>query len=108
MKATSTAPAIAPRPAAFPETEIRAQLADWFQKLTDKHKNDPFAQPNTIREFVPDIDSLTVLESFIVLTKILDYKVPTKFIKKGGYDSIQALSDDLVPKLREYHGNRQD
>lgn len=95
-----------PRPDAFPEALIRSELGKWAQQLSAKKADDPFAKKKptgTLRDVVPVVDSLTVAETFTVLEKILKYKLPAKFIKKGGYDSIEQMTEHLLPQIRNLH-----
>lgn len=95
-----------PRPDAFPEALIRSELGRWAQQLSAKKADDPFAKKKptgTLLDVIPAVDSLTVAETFTVLEKILNYKVPAKFIKKGGYDSIDQMTEHLIPQIRHLH-----
>ncbi len=96
------------RTAAFPETQIRAAISEWWRQQIKERADDPFAPApptGTLFEMLPAIDSLTLLEGLIVIERVLGWEVPAKCIKKGGYDSSDEMADDLVRKLRKLHSN---
>ena len=90
----------------FPEQKIRNSIIEWWSKALEETKNDPFAEKpkaNTLYDVLPAIDSLGILESFIIIEQILDVKVPAKFIKSGGYETCEEMLDHLMPQLRAWH-----
>jgi hypothetical protein len=100
------------RPASFPESKIRTALLDFWNEKTAEMEDDPFAREKpakgTLYELVPELDSLTVVNSFLLVEKILEFNLPAKIVKAGGYTSPKQMLDDLLPKIRkEYDKQRQ-
>lgn len=100
------------RPASFPESKIRAALIEFWNKTSAENVDDPFAQElsakGTIYDLLPDMDSLTVVNSLLLIEEILGIEVPAKIVKAGGYTSQKQMLDDLLPKIRkEFEKNRK-
>lgn len=96
--------------APFPENMIRNGLTDFWNQQAKDRQEDPFnpdSEPKgTIHDLLPALDSLNVARSFNVVSKILQFKVPIKLVKKGGYVSREQMLEDLLPKLRNIHAER--
>jgi hypothetical protein len=101
MKSRQQLPGIA----SFPESDIRKRFTSWWNAETERLKNDPFApkEKGTLYDVVPDIDSLSVVESLVIAEAILNCKVPAKIIRSGGYSSANEMIEHLMPELRKLY-----
>lgn len=86
----------------FPEADVIAALAEWWDAEADVRRDDPFANPGTLYDVVVDIDSLSVVNVLLVVEKILGFEPPVTVIKKGGYRDRQEMINHLVPAMREH------
>lgn len=100
-----------PKRVAFPASQLKATLEQWWETEALERSNDPFAKPpkatGTIYDLLPALDSLTIIRSFIVIEKVLDFQVPVTLVKAGGYSTRDEMLKDLLPKLRELYEKRQ-
>jgi hypothetical protein len=95
----------------FPENALLDALATWWAKEAQERVDDPFytvpQTKGTIYELLPALDSLSVVESFLIIEKILAISVPVSLIKSGGYCSREEMLEDLLPKLRKIYEKRR-
>jgi hypothetical protein len=49
---------------------------------------------------MPTIDSKRVVALLTELEPVLERRLPASLIKRGGYQSADALKNDLMPKLK--------
>lgn len=49
----------------------------------------------------PAIDSKRVLDATLITEGVLGIALPPEIIKPGGYESCEAMIEDIVPKLRK-------
>jgi hypothetical protein len=91
--------------ASFPESEIRRRFTSWWNDEVARLESDPFApkEKGTLYDVVPDIDSLSIVESLVIAENILKCKVPAKIIRSGGYSSAAEMIAHLMPELRKLH-----
>lgn len=95
----------------FPESEVRSALTEFWKKNSKEKKGGPFDEPDegdTLYNLVPALDSITTVRSFVVVSKILQMKVPIDLVKRGGYDSREEMLSDLVPKLQRLWRTRKN
>jgi hypothetical protein len=94
----------------FPESRVRDALTKLWAEEAIKRVDDPFAPDpktiGTIYDLLPELDSLTIVRSFIILERILEMDVPVALVRPGGYHDHQQMLDDLLPKLRKLHAKR--
>jgi hypothetical protein len=87
---------------AYDEGAIRAELRSWWDGQVDS-ADDPFAAPKptsgTIFDVIPVVDSLSVVTALVAIEKHVGFKVPSRVIQRGGYNSFDEMVDDLVPKV---------
>lgn len=108
MVAEKTEAGVAP----FPRRELKNALINlWLRQVKDREDNPlavrlPAGGTNTVRDILPALDSLIIVRSLAVLSKILKMKVPTTVVKKGGYDSCQQMLDHLLPILEKFYEKR--
>ncbi len=97
--------------ARFPEAELVTALVEWWSKKAMERVDDPFSTvpqtTGTIYELLPALDSLTVVESFLIIEKILGITIPVSLVKPGGYTSNEDMLKDLLPKFRKVYEKRQ-
>ena len=49
----------------------------------------------------PVIDSLVVVEVLLELETHVPFELPESFVRAGGYDSVDDVVQDLMPKLQQ-------
>ena len=79
-----------------------ADLFDWYSDLKD-NPDAPLPNPSTAGAFenIPDIDSKSVVQISPITKKYLGINLDVKMIRKGGYNSFDDFTKDILPKLRE-------
>jgi hypothetical protein len=95
-----------PRSAVFPAAEVEAcirealsdQAAD--QAVLRPHRGTSTAVPVAPRPWEPEIDSLVVVEVICAIEELLGIEVPPTFAPKGGYDSAEACTNDLMSEAK--------
>jgi hypothetical protein len=98
--------------APFPRRELKNALINlWKKQVKDREENPlavklPAVVPGTVRDILPELDSLTIVRSLAVVGKILKMKVPITLVKRGGYDSCQQMLDHLLPRLEKFYEKR--
>ena len=88
---------------AYSEDDLTADLRTWWNDQI-ANADDPFADPRpprsgTIFEVVPMIDSLGVVAALITIEKHVNFEVPPRIIKAGGYKDFEEMIADLLPKV---------
>ena len=72
----------------------------WHQEEESWSEENPGEESeNDIWSSVPKIDSKTVVKALLEIEEKTNIKVNEEKIKKGGYESIDELLEDLVPKI---------
>jgi len=96
--------------AQFPQEETRAALLTWLQEEAEERnafsEDTEIVEQATIYDLLPEIDSLTVVRSFVALEIFLKIKIPCATVKPGGYSSRDELVSDLLPKLKDLFEKR--
>lgn len=68
-------------------------------------ENDPFAAvptpAGTIYDALPEMDSLSAVDTLVAIEKYVGPHAPACTIRKGGYHSFNDMKNDLVPKARQ-------
>ena len=88
----------------YSEDDLAADLKVWWDdQVADV--NDPFCNPRppregTIFEVVPVVDSLGVVTALLTVEKHVNFKVPVRIIKAGGYRSFEEMIAHLLPRVR--------
>lgn len=102
VKTPPTKPKIA---AAFPaqviETCIREFLAQEGAMQAVLHGAAATAGPAGTISPQPVIDSLVVIEILLELETKVPFGLPECLVRAGGYDSVDELVQDLMPKLEQ-------
>lgn len=88
----------------YSEIDLIADLQVWWDDQV-ANAEDPFADPRppragTIFEVVPVIDSLGVVTALLTIEKHVNFEVPARIIRAGGYRSFDDMTADLLPKIR--------
>ena len=84
----------------FPVEQIRLTIKKFLEDKTSVQSK--LTETTDIVTFPKtELDSLTIVELLIELDSIVGHKLPVSLIKVGGYESIEQLQDDLLPKLEE-------
>jgi hypothetical protein len=88
----------------YSEDDLAADLKVWWDdQVADV--DDPFADPRppregTIFEVVPVVDSLGVVTALLTIEKHVNFEVPARIIKAGGYRSFEEMLAHLLPRIR--------
>ncbi len=59
----------------------------------------PFDRPGMMAAAVP-MDSLTVVATLVAVEKHIGFELKESIVRTGGYDSVQAAIDHLVPRIQ--------
>lgn len=104
MDGTSTKPPVLP---AFPKTEVVEALKRWWAEETGSHSKlpDPFAKGKgdggTVFDVQPAVDSLRAVTVLLKLEEIVPFELKEDLIQLGGYDSLNEMIGDLIPRLED-------
>ena len=79
------------------EPKLRREMEAWWE---DESASVTATPSSPIFGGLPAIDSKTVAKSSSVVRRLIGMGIDPKSIKKGGYSSIKAMLDDIIPKLR--------
>ena len=84
----------------FPVEQFRSTVRQFFE---DKAKVQSILNetPNLVTFPIAEIDSLVMVDLLIELSSVLGHTLPNSLNKSGGYESVQQLQDDLLPKLEK-------
>jgi hypothetical protein len=88
----------------YDEGALVGDLRVWWDDQVGGGEDDPFADATpptgTIFDAIPVIDSLGAVTGLITVEQHVGFKVPSRVIRRGGYNSFDDLIDDLLPKVR--------
>ncbi|MEZ5972606.1 MAG: hypothetical protein R3C31_12410 [Hyphomonadaceae bacterium] len=83
---------------------LTSELQGWWNEQV-ANPDDPFADPptptGTIFDVLPVLDSLAAVTGLIAIEKHVPFKVTSRVIRKGGYNSFEDMISDLMPKLEK-------
>ncbi len=80
------------------EKRLREFWADETNPVTFTKPNVPAL--NDLWDDGPELDSKAVQNASPIVEELLGFKLTEKFLKRGGYDSVDDFLADIVPKLR--------
>lgn len=83
---------------------LERKLRDWWDQWNEDWEadaEDTSRGGEGVWNHMPEIDSKEVARAGHIAENHLDTEFDPKMIPPGGYDSIDALIDDLVPKMLE-------
>lgn len=84
---------------------LTQELRDWYDSETRPidfdEDEDVGGEAGTILETCPPIDSKRVLDARCVTQSVLGMGLPGKIIRRGGYQDVDQMIDDLIPKLQK-------
>jgi hypothetical protein len=88
--------------------KLKAELTAWFAHETaaidaDLDAKAPSGAGGSIISVSPAIDSKRVVDATIITEEVIGIELPPEIIKPGGYDSCEAMLDDLIPKLKQVY-----
>ncbi len=100
------------RGAAFPAAEIEACIRDFLTEEATMQAAlhgcaGAVTEMGTTFGPQPVIDSLVVVEVLIELEPKVPFALPESLIRPGGYDSVDEVVADLVPRLERRWRNHQ-
>jgi hypothetical protein len=92
-----------PAVAVFPKGDVVAALT---AELIDVARSEaqvrgialPPDAPKVIKAAVP-LDSLSVVDTLCALEPVVGFELRDQIVRTGGYDSIEAALDHLVPRI---------
>lgn len=90
-------------PAEFPENQIRAAIENFFDHEAETQSPlyaDGDAGGSSVGVTGPVIDSYVVVELLVELEQICQFPLPESIVRPGGYDSVDELVEDFLPKLK--------
>ena len=85
----------------FPRDEILAALNDWWAKEQEDAAlpGDLPSTPDIMRPAV-EIDSHRAVRALFSLQEVVKIELTEALIKKGGYNDLGEMRDDLIPKIQ--------
>lgn len=86
--------------------KLKDELTDWYAEETaaidaELDAKAPSGAGGSIISVSPAIDSKRVVDATIITEEVIGIELPPEIIKPGGYDSCEAMLDDLIPKLKQ-------
>jgi acyl carrier protein len=94
------------RSAVFPAAEVEACIRDALadqaadQAVLRPGRGTTTAAPIAPRSWEPEIDSLVVVEVICAVEELLGIEIPPTFSPKGGYESAEACTSDLMSEAK--------
>lgn len=83
--------------------ELEQELRDWWESRSDgwgtDNENSSQDGGSNLWDHMPEIDSKEVARAAPLCEETLDVDFDASLIREGGYDSIDDLINDLIPKL---------
>jgi hypothetical protein len=84
--------------------ELIKGLQDWFAEESEAIDGSvvssaPSGTGGSIISIRPAIDSKRVVDATFITEEILGIELPPEIIKPGGYESCEAMIEDIVPRL---------
>jgi hypothetical protein len=81
-------------------------LTDWFDEETAAIDGSvvgsaPSGSGGSIISVRPAIDSKRVVDATLITEEVLGIELPPEIIKAGGYESLEAMLDHIVPRLEK-------
>jgi len=59
-------------------------------------------------DLLPEMGSLTVVRSFVIIKNVLGMEVPVCLVRPGGYFSQTEMLNDLLPKFRKLYETKKN
>jgi hypothetical protein len=81
------------------EPQITNALGRWWEEEAQTF-DAAIAGTGSVWEGLPEIDSKAVVKASPVIRRFLGIDLDPRLIRRGGYRSLEDLTNDLVPKLR--------
>lgn len=95
----------APTTMAFPLAEVEACLRDeLIETIKSMAKIKGISLPATTAQIATtlvQIDSLVCVEILCAVEPIVQFELPEKVVKAGGYGSVDSAIEHLIPRIRE-------
>lgn len=86
----------------FPAAEVKRRLREELQKIADDGSG---LRP----EWEPLLDSKRVVGTVLVLEDLFPFKMPPdKIVRKGGYNSVDEASDDMLGRIEKIWAERSN
>ena len=94
---------VAPSQQAFPVKDVTKALVDELLLIAKDEAQVrgialPGDRPGIMAAAVP-MDSLSVVATLVAVEKHIGFELKESIVRTGGYDSVQAAIDHLVPRI---------
>ena len=94
----------APGQQAFPVNDVTKALVDELLLIAKDEAQVrgialPGDRPGMMAAAIP-MDSLSVVATLVAIEKHLGFELKESIVRTGGYDSVQAAIDHLVPRIQ--------
>jgi len=101
----------APAQQGFPVNDVTKALVDELLMIAKDEAQVrcialPADRPGMMAAAVP-MDSLSVVATLVAVEKHLGFELKESIVRTGGYDSVQAAIDHLVPRIQVAWGMHQ-
>jgi hypothetical protein len=95
---------VAPQKDAFPKSDVIKSLIDELLHVATaeaqvRNITLPADLPGRMTAAVP-MDSLSVVATLVAVEKVIGFELKESIVRTGGYDSVQAAIDHLVPRIQ--------
>jgi len=81
---------------------LERELREWWEQRNEDWESTSESKPEgELWEDTPEIDSKEVVKAGVRCEEHLEEEFDPSIIREGGYDSIDDLIDDIVPKMME-------
>lgn len=79
--------------------ELEAALSEWWESVvTEERIIEPEGADAALYDSMPVLDSKRVFEAAPIFERILEVQFDTRWIRSNGYNSLESMIADIVPK----------
>ena len=100
------------QPSTFPKRGVETALIDELIDVAEAEAMVrgialPGDRPGRMAAVVP-MDSLSVVATLVAVEKVVGFELKESMVRTGGYDSIQAAVDHLIPRIQIAWDRKKD
>ena len=91
----------------YSDEVLADSLREWWKGMSELG---PFASKPAAEQIdaaLPEIDSLEVTKALLTVEEHVGFDVGTNVIRRGGYNSVDHMVDDLIPKVRSLYEEKK-